>query len=220
MFLFLITLETRQFNFRMAESDKYLMTVSNPDNPIILSSFESASAFEITPLAVLAEKVYIKKAENRNLAWNYDTSKDRLIVSNFKPEKKYEFRLVPANLNQRTFWIVQSDECLTYDKPALEFRLKKCENNDKLQLYILENVPDVDALKAEVNEFNYISMANKKAALLNQVKETHLLENEGENLIYNIFNMLGKVSYCLDSMGVCQYADENVKRVYASFTYS
>ncbi|KAM0673078.1 hypothetical protein GVAV_003424 [Gurleya vavrai] len=212
--LFLIKLTAASFfKIRLSDTEDYVSGELDVENPLHLVDSAAANIYVIEFKDFLGRNVNIRLSQNKSRGWEFN-SNGSFVQTIIKNEMKNVFQLVPLELEVKNYWITHEKRCMTWDMTHLQFNLQECKENNKNQRFELDEFDEEEIMRFGSSINNKMHKQTRKELLLEKVRDSHMLENEAEILLANVYNMISKVNFCLLKNGVCEVADSFIDKIY------
>lgn len=202
-----------KYKIQLADTDRFISGAIKPDAKLHLVEFKEGITFTFRSDSIIADKIYATVDEHVDLAFCVKRDLNVVFLCNFIRSNDSLFTFVPLNFFQKIFWILNEGQCMTWNRKEIKFEMKECVKTNKNQMFnVVYLEDDIYNLTKNIDLASYYSKRNEKA--IEKVFQSHDMENEGEKLIANIFNIIDNIDVCFDKAGVCQFSYDYVKNIY------
>lgn len=124
-----------EFKIKLAGEPKFLTINPLEEDSATLGEYENATILEIPENRTYPKNrnVMAKKDGNKMLIFNIQKQKLEFVASISTPGQTLNF--VPIDFSKKTFWIINSDKCITWNEDKKIFISESCYDEHKNQLF-------------------------------------------------------------------------------------
>lgn len=207
MILLFTFIFSEHYKIELANSKKYIQGTTLLDKIANLVDFQDSTSFTFNADDQLSENNVIAISDFSDVIMKVDPSKDKIVFGPFTKSQNALFRFVPLDFNEKTNWIVNKKKCVTWDPKNLYFSMKECDlENEKQRFFIL----NLYLGNSDIN----LNLKERKEFLIQKAIKSHYMENEGERIISNIYNILDALEICFEKNNVCNFSCDYLQKLY------
>ncbi|EJW02036.1 hypothetical protein EDEG_03512 [Edhazardia aedis USNM 41457] len=216
LILNIIKIQSVPIKIRLANSERYLRGSDGEENIVHLSDHSKSDNYNYIWDDTQNEYLYLRIENHLEKGLQYDMQKDSLVLAHAISGEPEQFRIIPVNIYNETYWIVSDRRCITYVEQLKKFVLSECFENDENQhfniilqgeynteLPLLSSYKEIE-VHSSPNFKNYLKMAHSNDDITETKMSQDHMENDARDLVQNVFKFLYDMSLCFNENEICK----------------
>lgn len=207
MMFFLRFIHAYNYKVKLAKTERYLKNDYEINNNLILDNATKADVYSIFWEEKDAIKKWFLPSDHIGKAIEYDKENNKLQYSDFLENAAQSFEFVPIEFYDRSFWILNNGQCLTWKEDVKKFLLEPCYDDEPNQLFefVAQGFDYSTLINIDKDLITYNTVEQKEQ----NEEETQYnykikqLESEIESLLKGSYKILYDLNLCFGNSGVC-----------------